>query len=337
MITDFQINGIPYNQWLSEQHTENLESKIAKYIKDWKTGVECIELHTSGSTGRPKSIEIRREYLIHSAKETGRFFNLKNGDRSLLCLPIEFTGGRMMLIRTMVLGLDLVVSEPQVSAIIKQKGLFKFCAMTPLQVSKILEIDSAFFDRIEILIIGGGQIDRQLENELVHLRTNCFATFGMTETISHIALRKIEENSHSIFKALPGVSFNVNSENQLTINAPKWGVNNLMTNDMVSLHSKTEFVWEGRIDNVINSGGVKLFPEKIEAVLSEGLSGNFFIDKLPDKELGNRMILVVEGKKRKIQLDKLEKLEVPKEIFFIPQFLFTETGKVDRKKTVNLI
>ena len=331
------IEGIDYRAWITLNHENELRKAVSREIIDWNSDIEIVKFRTSGSTGKPKLILIQKNYIRHSVEVTGELFKLKKGDRSLLCLPVGFVGGRMMLYRSLVLGLNLKISNPQVTDILKQEGQFKFCAMTPLQVSKIAEKEPSFFNKIETLITGGGRIDNVLESKLLHLKTKCYATFGMTETISHIALRKLNHGFEKTFMALPGVFFKVNSNDQLIINAPQWGVNNLTTNDVVTLVSDTEFIWKGRIDNVINSGGYKLFPEKIESELVSRISENFFIDKLPDSVLGSKVVLFVEGDEREINLDSLQKLEKPKEIFFIPKFKYTNSGKIDRIGTVNLL
>ncbi|MBD81615.1 MAG: O-succinylbenzoic acid--CoA ligase [Crocinitomicaceae bacterium] len=335
MNPSFQINGIGYLKWLTLNHEEEELAQIAAFIEAWSKNTKSYKFQTSGSTGIPKTIEIDRAYMEHSAQVTGEFFGLTEGCSSLLCLPVKFIAGRMMLVRAMVLGLDLHVAKPEVKEIVKLKPKFHFCAMTPHQVSRILDTDVTFFDSIEMLIIGGGDINTLLERKLENLKTKCYATFGMTETVSHIALREI--GVKTCFKALPGVKFHQNEEGQLIIHASGWGVHNMITNDMVNLLSEKEFEWLGRIDNVINSGGIKVFPERIESILEGQIPGNFFIAGLPDQHLGNKVVLLVEGEETPVDFSQLSSYEKPKEVFSISRFKYTDTGKIQRSETLNLI
>ena len=337
MSPHFKINGNSHEKWMMFSHSDELSKSVASFIKEWNGPTNLFSFKTSGSTGNPKIILIPRSSLEHSAKTTGHFFELNAGDSILLCLPVEFIAGRMMLIRAMVLGLNLHLSNPEIKEIIRNKCKYRFCAMTPLQVSKILDSDIGFFDDVEKLIIGGGQINNTLENRLIELKTHCFATYGMTETASHIALLEISKNGNEVFTALPGVMFSANENNQLIIDAPKWGVHNLLSNDIVRLVSKSEFEWKGRIDNVINTGGVKIYPENIENLLNKELDSYFFITSVYDKLLENKVIMIVEGGARNINFSSLSKFEKPKDIYFLPKFEFTKTGKIDRNKTLELV
>ncbi|MGB0391055.1 MAG: AMP-binding protein, partial [Salibacteraceae bacterium] len=229
---DFRIDGISPEKWIENSGVEYAE--VAKGISEWNSEKTEFTFMTSGSTGVPKAISISRDVMIHSAKSTGKYFNLENGSTAFLCLPVEFIGGFMMLVRSMVIGLNITVSHPQVKNIIKSDSEFDFVAMTPFQVSKILEASPDFFNGIKYLIIGGGLVPAELRNKLYLLNTNCYSTYGMTETCSHIALNRIEPNN-ARFIGFLDVNFTTNLQDQLVISAPNFGVRELVTNDLVVL------------------------------------------------------------------------------------------------------
>lgn len=333
---EFRISGLLPQNWL-EQNQFNYPY-IAKVLNEWNSDKKEFVFNTSGSTGTPKKVFISRNVMIHSAKATGTFFQLEPKNMALLCLPVEFIGGFMMFVRAMILGLDLVVSHPQVNEIIKFKGEYHFMAMTPYQVSIILKICPSFFDKVNKVIIGGGEVGNELRNSLYQIDTDYYSTYGMTETCSHVALNNIEPNNW-LFKALPGVSFGINRNKQLIIDAPNYEVGKLITNDLVDLKGINAFEWLGRLDNVINSGGVKVNPERIERLMHPQINANCFVSGLRHDQLGNEVVLFVEGKSKDLNLDfsELSKYEIPKRIIFIDSFKYTETNKIDRLGTINLL
>ena len=307
---------------------------VRSFINEWKNDLDFIETKTSGSTGKPKTIRLHKKYMIASAKMTGEFLNLKVNDTALLCMSIDTIAGKMMAVRALVLGLDLIVTDVSSSPLRGLERKIDFAAMVPLQVDgSINEIA-----QINKLIVGGGTISNQLWNSISESDILAYQTFGMTETISHIAMREISNNV-SNYKVLSGVKIAV-VDDCLKIDALSLGVENLQTNDQIELAQDGSFSWLGRKDFVINSGGIKIHPEVIEEKLSPLISIPFFTFGLPDVTFGEKLVLCIEGE---IELQKneledcLEKFYTPKEAYFFNEFSRTESGKVNRLKTIERI
>lgn len=353
---DFQLNGISFssvNELLS--YSLSLSKSTQQFFKKWFSNDDFIIVKTSGSTGTPKSIKLKKELIINSAFATGEYFSLQENTTALLCLPTEYIAGKMMLVRAIILGwhLDIIKSDSHpLKRIVKT---YDFSAMVPLQLENSIEKLS----KIKKIIVGGGVVSNQLQNNLQHLSTEVFATYGMTETITHIAIKKLNnyKNStssvsslsyttsiqNSFYTTLPNITIYKDIRNCLTINAPKVSDEIIFTNDVIQLISDTQFIWLGRFDNVINSGGIKLHPEKIEVKLSKIIKNRFFVAGIPDKILGEKLVLLIEGNEHNMIFNKvkncklLSKFEIPKEIYFVNEFLETETKKIQRKKTLDLI
>jgi len=316
------------------------EKKLFEFILDWISDSLYVEVKTSGSTGTPKTILLEKEKMIQSALRTGSFLDLKKNDKALLSLPVDFIAGKMMVVRAFVLGLNLIPIEPASNPLDAIDEKFDFTAMTSMQVSKILEDSNGKkkLSNIEKLIIGGGEVDKNLASQIAKLENQTWNTYGMTETITHIALKKFNDRDiTNYFKAIPGVYFEKDSRDCLIINAPHLSSKPFVTNDIVDLISKTEFEFIGRHDFVINSGGIKLHPETIETKLRLVINQRFAIVGVSDEKLGQKVVLAVEGKSdEKICPDYmavgLSKYEFPKEIIFIDKIPLTENGKINRKQ-----
>ncbi len=286
----------------------------------------------------PKSIKLKKEFVVNSALATGKYFKLTHKTTALLCLPIEYIAGKMMLIRALTLGWHLDVVNPNSSPLKENTNFYDFSAMVPLQVEN--SIDK--LTKIKKLIVGGGVVSGLLQEKLKNISTKVYATYGMTETITHIAVKKLNNYNFkpSFFEVLPGVTIYKDRRNCLVIKASNVSDEIIYTNDIVQLISDNQFEWLGRFDNVINSGGIKLNPEKIEEKLSKIISSRFFVTGIPDSILGEKLILVVEGEKKKYHFSELiglQKLEIPKKVFFVDEFVETETKKIQRNKTLDLI
>jgi len=328
---------------LSSPSTQTLEFNLYKFILQWKVSKNnFIKVQTSGSTGNPKKISISKKAMIASAKLTGDYLNLKRGDKALLCLPLDYIAGKMMVIRTMVIGLNLITIDQIGNPLKNINEHFDFAAMTPMQIHNILEDEEGIkkLNNIKNLIIGGSEISPELESKLLMLENKTYHTYGMTETITHIALKKLNgKDKNKYFVALQDVWFEQDNRNCLVIFAPHISEEYIITNDIVDLKSKTEFEYIGRYDNTINSGGIKMNPETIEKKIKALINRRFFIYGKPDVKLGKKVILIVEGKPKKYIEDVLEnitfsKFEKPKEIVFINQFMETGNGKINREFTV---
>ncbi len=297
--------------------------EINGFVAQWLNPEPTMELQTSGSTGTPKTIEVQKEWMRNSAKMTGETFGLDAGSSALLCMPMQFVAAKMMIVRAMELQLELKVLEP--SKIIDTKA--DFVAMVPLQ----LENSLAHLDKFRTVLVGGGLVRSELVEKLQSVATEVIETYGMTETLTHVAIKRLNgSNKTDCFAALDGVKFEIDQRDCLVINAPKLNPDPIVTNDIVELLNDTEFKWLGRFDNVINSGGVKIYPEVLEAKLSAQLQGNrYFVAGIPDDSLGQKVVLVVEGK-AEVKFDSLEKYERPKEVMFVDKFIETESGKINR-------
>ena len=309
---------------------EDFEKPVGDFLLDWFDGKDHIEMQTSGTTGTPKVISVSKQAMVNSALATGDFFDLQPGNRALHCLPVKYVAGKMMLVRAMILGLDMEFVAPSSHPLRNNEIEYDFVAMVPLQAqNSIPELKKA-----KKMIVGGAALNKELEKQLLKLPTQVFETYGMTETITHIAARKLGEKAFSV---LPGVTISYDDRNCLVIHAPRISDDVIVTNDIVELINENQFVFLGRMDNVINSGGIKLIPEQIEDKLSHKIQQRFFITAKPDSELGEKVVLVVEGEKQDLGedlYDELDKYEKPKELIFIAKFKETENGKVLRKESL---
>jgi len=336
-----QINGKHYDN-------ENLlsidDSEIRAFLEEWENEEPSIPVKTSGSTGKPKLIHLLKSDMIASAKLTGDYFNLENAQTALLCLPLKYIAGKMMLVRAMVLGLDLISVKPSSNPIINCIQSISFAAMTPMQVNTVLNQSPDKLNLIKQLIIGGAPVNSPLESKLQEVKTHCYSTYGMTESITHIAVKKINGKYKSkYFEALPNITFQPNKDDCLIIKTPHLSISTITTSDIIKIIDKQTFKWIGRIDNVINSGGIKIHPEELETRVSNLFhNARFFFSSLPDELLGERLILVIESQNNISELESnLEKLldtfEMPKTIYYTDSFLETKTRKLDRIKTLQSV
>lgn len=332
---NFKLNGrsFSYLELLAEalylkENGQLFEKKIGKFLLEWLNNESFVFVQTSGSTGKPKQILLDKSAMIASAKATGTFFNLQPTTSALLCLSADYIAGKMMLVRAMTLGLHLDVVEPNSAPLESKK--YNFVAMVPMQVANSLDK----LHLVSTLLIGGTKVSFQLAESI--LKTNCraYESYGMTETISHIAIKSIGEKE---FTVLPNVTISIDNRNCLVIEALELTTDKIITNDIVEILNPTQFILKGRIDNVINSGGVKIFPEEIEDKLAKYITVRFFIASKPDEKLGEKVILVIEGKSFELDtiiFSNLSKYQIPKEIIFVDEFVETETNKINRKKTL---
>ncbi len=309
---------------------EDFEKPVGDFLLDWFDGKDYIEMETSGTTGAPKTISVKKQAMVDSALATGDFFELEPGNKALQCLPVKFVAGKMMLVRAMILGLDLEFVAPSSHPLNKNEIDFDFVAMVPLQAQNSI----AELKKVKKMIVGGAAVNKTLEKQLLKLPTEVYETYGMTETITHIAARKLGEKA---FTVLPYVTISYDDRNCLVIHAPRISDDVIITNDIVELVNENQFIFLGRMDNVINSGGIKLIPEQIEEKLAAKIQQRFFIASKPDNELGEKVVLVIEGEKHELDdliYESLDKYEKPKEVVFVSKFKDTVTGKILRKETM---
>lgn len=342
---DFKLNGLPIALEALEdvaysltKEGEAFEREYGEFLLDWLDQSDSITVKTSGSTGEPKDFVVKKEHFLSSARLTGEVFELFPGNRTLLGIPGSFIAGKMMFVRALVLGLDLLVVRPSKNPLENTSRRFNFVPMTPYQLANSLEEIS----RVDTLLIGGAPFPKSLQLALKSYKGKVVESYGMTETLTHIALRQVHPNPQDVFTAIPGVSFGIDDRSCLSINAPHLGLENLQTEDLVELQDEQHFVWKGRLDRVINTGGIKVFPAQIEAKLDSFIEARFFIGSLPHEQLGEQVILFVEGDQPNEALisavrsvPHFQKGEKPKAIYWIKAFQELHTGKVDRIGTQN--
>ena len=337
----FKINGVHLDKealfqlaYSSIKEGEAYEKELGEFLLDWLDDKETIQLTTSGTTGAPKIITIKKEAMVYSAIATGNFFDLHPQDKALLCLSTRYIAGKMMIVRAMMLGLELDIIAPSshLDDVVPNKS-YDFVAIVPLQAENSLDKLNQF----KKIIIGGAKVSDDLALKLNSVNAKIYETYGMTETITHIAAKRIGE---TYFNTLEHVTITIDDRKCLVIDAPSITNEKIVTNDIVEIHNEKQFKWLGRYDNVINSGGIKLFPEQIETKLVSKIPNRFFITGLPDAVLGTKVVLVIEGKEQKIApsiFDILDKFEKPKEVFFVSEFVETETKKINRIQTLKNI
>ena len=316
---------------------ENLATWLAdvqEVLRFWLSEEDALNVQTSGSTSAPKLIQLPRTLLEHSARATLHRLGVAPGATVILFIPAKYIGGKMLLIRALIGDLAIHLYEPA-AELPELNNSFDLVSLTPMQAARSIQQ----LDRFKTILLGGGPVSEVLHEKLQGLDAQVYHTYGMTETASHVALKTLNgPDQQGYFEALPGIHFSRDDRDCLVINATAWGIPQLVTNDVVKLHGETRFTWLGRADNVVNSGGIKLYPEEIERLLAPAIDKPFFVTGLPDVELGQKLVLLVESDVEfSIDFDHLSGYQKPREVLFLPQFVYTETGKVNRGETVKLL
>ena len=318
------------------------------FIDEWNNDSAYVEVKTSGSTGEPKRMLVEKRRMLNSARITCDFLGLKPGDTALLCMSTDYIAGKMMVVRSIERGLRLIEVEPcghpladnyQLSTIHYQ---LNFAAMVPMQVYNSLQVpeEKERLMAIRHLIIGGGAIDEEMEAELRSFPNAVWSTYGMTETLSHIALRRISgPEASEWYTPFPTVKLSTNDEGCLVIDAPEVCAQTLVTNDIVELKPDGRFRIRGRKDNVICSGGIKIQIEEVEQALKKYVRVPYIISKRKDPKFGEIVVLLTEGDTAQVQTicqQVLPKYHQPKLYLKIDKIPLTETGKPARKKAEEL-
>ncbi|AVR45801.1 O-succinylbenzoic acid--CoA ligase [Christiangramia fulva] len=323
---------------------EPFEEEIGSFLLDWLKPTSFVEVYTSGSTGEPKKIKLKKQHMLNSAMATAKFFKLPVATRALLCLPAGYIAGKMMLVRAMYLGWHLDTVPPSSNPLDHVYKVYDFSAMTPFQLDNSI----ARLHLVKKLIIGGGAVSSKIRKMVADVDAKIYETYGMTETCSHIAAKRLNPQKRKkevrAFKLLPNITISQDYRGCLIIKAPNVLDEEIVTNDVVEIVTYKTFIWKGRYDNIINSGGIKLFPEQIERKINKILDKRFFVSSLPDESLGQKLVLFVEDDfseenlqklRHKIDnLETLEKYEKPKKIYFIAKFEETSSGKIHRENTI---
>ena len=334
-----------------ERALTQFEEHTFTFIKDWFSGKNDFEITTSGSTGTPKKITVTRDQMVASAMLTAHVLALQTSQTCLICIDTNFIGGRMMLVRAFTIGLQIFAMDPCANPLDKIPAgqWVNFTAFVPYQVENILESKHPhLLDSVEKIIIGGAPMRQTTVATLDKFRCQAWATYGMTETISHVALQRLNgERKKNYFETLPGVAISLDDRGCLQLDVP-YLQGSVITNDVVEIISGNSFVWKGRFDNIINTGGIKVQPEKVEAAIHDffaasGHSFRFFVHGMDDQRLGSRVVLVIEATTiaedflkslRSFLAGRLSNYEIPKEAHFVSTFSETPNGKINRLQTV---
>ena len=308
------------------------------FLQEWHNDEPTVWVHTSGSTGTPKPMQVEKERMRASARLTCQFLGLKEGDTALLCMPLQYIAGKMVVVRSLVSGLRLIPVAPSGHPLKDISEVPTFCAMIPMQVFNTLQVpeERAKLMEIKHLIIGGGAIDDALAKELKSFPNHVWSTYGMTETLSHIALRQLNgPEASDWYTPFEHVSIRLSNENTLAIYAPSICQEELTTNDIAEINEEGQFRILGRKDNTINSGGVKIQIEQVEELLRAQLNIPFQITASPDKKFGEIVVLIynkVENENliKEICEKTLPSYWVPKKYIGVKEIPMTGTGKPDR-------
>ena len=331
---------------------------LEDFLSEWNNDSDRVLVHTSGSTGKPKPMMVEKKRMLNSARITCDFLGLKPGDSALLCMSLDYIAGKMVVVRSIERHLHLISVSPSGHPLKDVNEEITFAAMVPMQVYNTLQVpeERERLSRIRHLIIGGGAIDAALEKELKSFPGNIaiWSTYGMTETLSHIALRRINGDEPSEwYQPFDSVHISQTEEGCLVIDAPQVCAETLVTNDIVEIEpyiynkvEKLRFRIKGRKDNVICSGGIKIQIEEVETLLKPHLEKPFMLAKKKDGKFGEIAVLLtededikkVEATVRRLLSDESEKSSdhkkykywIPKEFRYVEHLPLTETGKPKR-------
>ena len=333
---------------------ENYEVQLKQalvFINKWNDNSENFVFYTSGSTGKPKEILASRKQIEASASATIQFLQLKqDAEHVLICLQMHTVGAAIMLARALMLNVDITLCEASSNPLLTiGTAAFSFASFVPLQVESILknEATKAAFQKINHVILGGAALSYKLENELAAFENHIWHSYGMTETLSHIALRRV--GKEKAFRPLPLVDLALSASSTLKIKAPVSNNEWIETNDVATIHDDASFEILGRSDFVINSGAYKIHPERVEEALQKHwpFVHSFFVGAVEDSLLTHAAVLAVEcddeKEQEKISLafdkiksdlyDQIHKYEIPKRIVFVEKIFYTQNLKLDRIKS----
>lgn len=314
-------------------------ASINDFIKEWENGLDYIVAHTSGSTGTPKQIMLKKSDMIASARATNMRFGITSGSAIGCPLSVDYIAGKMMCVRAIEAGCRLV--EMPVSNRLTIDSKMDLLAVVPSQVES-LTAQPAAASMIKNLIIGGAPLDTKSRDRLNELGYNAYITYGMTETCSHIAISSLKDPD-GIYEAMPGITFSSDQRGCLVIHAPAYSFVTLVTNDLADISDSRHFKWTGRIDNVINSGGLKISAEKIEKEIKRFYPGECCVVGCPDDKWGECAALAFEGHDDQAEeilallRANLSHREAPKMAFAFASLPRTANGKIARNEIKGLV
>lgn len=330
---DFSSDSFP----LPEKYRETFR-ELRDFLREWFNDSPCLSVQTSGSTGIPQHLSVPKEQMMQSARMTCSFLNLHPGDTALLCMPLKYIGAKMMVVRALIAGLNLIVRPASGHPLSEMAMPIDFAAMVPLQVYNSLQVpgEKGQLEKIKILIIGGSAIDLSLEEKLSCLPNRIYSTYGMTETLSHIALRQLNGPERDLaYTPFPSVKITTDEEGCIQIDAPSISGNVIQTHDIGEILPDNRFLVKGRKDNVINSGGIKIQIETVERIVAGLLSSPFAITSVPDPKLGEQLVLLTSNKEEVHQLEKeiknaLPAYYYPRQIIQVESIPSAGNGKINR-------
>lgn len=329
------LAGRPQEWPLDMPMREAMISAITEHLEK-----RDLHITTSGSTGAPKPITHTREAVVKSINATAAFFVLPPGSTALLALPVDKIAGRMMLLRALECGWNLIVEAPSSTPLVRLQRKIDFAAMTPMQLSETLRRHPEKLKLIGTLIIGGAQVEHHLRQQLQATGCIIYETYGMTETLTHVAVRRIAPEPEELFTCLPGVTVERTPEGCLVLLGDRF-TSPLVTKDLGEVFDATRFRWVGRSDFTINSGGLKIQPETVEQSLIDLIHRRFIITSEPDDTLGRRVVLLLEGAPLTLDeegaltarmRERLQRHEVPKVLRYAPHLPTTSNGKIIRPR-----
>lgn len=315
---------------------------LEEFLKEWNDASDTMLVHTSGSTGKPKPMWVEKRRMLNSARITCDFLGLRQGDTALLCMPLDYIAGKMMVVRALERGLRLLSVEPTGHPLATIDSPIDFAAMVPMQVYNSLQVaeERERLMQIKHLIIGGGAIDDDLATELRGFPNAVWSTYGMTETLSHIALRRLNgADASEFYTPFPSVQVSLSDDDCLVIDAPEVCPQTLVTYDIAELLPSSQFRIIGRKDNVICSGGIKIVAEEVERLLRPHFHTPYLISKRPDPKFGEIVVLLIEGSitnARSICERVLPKFHQPRAYVHVERIPMTQTNKPARKQAEQL-
>ena len=322
---------------------EGKYESFLSFLDEWSDDKPYVVAHTSGSTGTPKEIRLLKSDMTLSARATNEFFGIEETSVLVCPLSVDYIAGKMMAVRALEADCRLWIAEPSnnLSSLAEIEDGIDLLAIVPSQIPSTVRLKREG-PQIRNIIVGGSPMTEEQEKMLLQVDARCYSTFGMTETCSHVALRRIGEER---YRAMPGISFAVDQDSRLIVGSNRMSFGELLTNDVVEVTDPHGFIWKGRHDNVINSGGVKLYPEEIEKKLRAVYPSRVIIFGEKDEKWGERVAAIVEDVDEAFEEAALtEKFRaalhpysVPKKIYRLKKFPLTSTGKISRLEAIKKI
>lgn len=338
---------LDYCAWqLQEKAQTEFETSIYRFIQQWLDNSDSLTVTTSGTTGKAKSYQVSKDKMRASAAMTIQYFNLTPASTALLCLSPQYIAGKMMLVRAFESGMDLLTSSPSSplsgSPLLASQASIDFAAMVPTQLYKLLRQPEQRqrLNKFKQLLLGGAALSASQEQQLQGMSCQCYASFGMTETLSHIALRRVNgAKAQADYQPLKGVNISQDPRGCLCIDAPHLCAERIISNDLVSINNNG-FQLLGRYDNLINSGGVKLSPEVLEKRIAHLFSQPFVLTGVVDEKLGQKLVLVIEAKANKVNPQQLLQqsqqiltgFAKPKAVYLLDTLPTNANGKLLRRQ-----